>query len=249
MDDLKTSAPQNPSESTNTPPVPENPTNLTTPTSGQVSSISSQINSIASNAVPNSEPNTAPQNPVTPEVSNTVPQIPTSSVEQINNTAQQLGNVTQQFGNIAQNIVNNENLKQMFQASVNQPKVTTEEKAWALISYIPLVALLCLIIKGNSNYVKLHSRQGLLLFILFFLTIFVYILPFVGLLLGSFIQLLIFILGAFSAYQALIGNWWKIPVLGDIAEMIPVDLFVKIASETLPNQTTTPPSDQTPPQV
>ena len=28
-------------------------------------------------------------------------------------------------------------------------------------------------------------------------------------------------------YHAFVGNWWKTPILGDIAEMIPVDIFVQ----------------------
>ena len=34
-------------------------------------------------------------------------------------------------------------------------------------------------------------------------------------------------------YQAFIGNWWKIPVLGDLAGLIPVEMFTKVTREAV----------------
>ncbi|HLG25965.1 MAG TPA: hypothetical protein VI588_04260 [Candidatus Gracilibacteria bacterium] len=115
----------------------------------------------------------------------------------------------------------------------NQPPVTSEEKLWGLASYIPLVGLIALIVKPESAYVRLHGRQGLLLFMIFFFSIFVYLLPFIGPLIGALVHIGVIILGAFSMYQAFIGNWWKIPAIGDIAEQIPVDAFTKVTREAV----------------
>ena len=119
-----------------------------------------------------------------------------------------------------------------------QPKVSADERLWAALSYVPLLALLALLVKPNSQYLRLHGRQGLLIFGIFFVTIFLYIiLPPLGAILGGLIQLAIFIIEVYSAYQAFVGNWWKIPVLGSIAESIPVEMFTKTATQAITGQT------------
>ncbi|MBU0667908.1 hypothetical protein KJ951_00830 [Patescibacteria group bacterium] len=120
-------------------------------------------------------------------------------------------------------------MPEILKAAKEQPKTTSEEKIWALLSYIPFVALVSLVMKPESNYVKLHGRQGLLLFMIFFGSIFVYLVPFIGPVVGIIIHFAAIIIGIFSMYQAFIGNWWKIPVLGDIAEIIPVEGLTKVA--------------------
>jgi len=124
----------------------------------------------------------------------------------------------------------------MFKKAENQPAVTMDEKLWAGISYIPLVALGALVIKPDSGFIKLHGRQGLLIFLIFFFCIFVYLVPYIGPLFGGLIQLALFVLGIFSMYQALVGNWWKIPVIGDLAAAIPLSLFEKVTREVISGQ-------------
>jgi len=119
-------------------------------------------------------------------------------------------------------------LPAMLKTATNQPKVTNEEKIWALVSYIPLLAVMSLVLKPNSDYIKLHGRQGLLIFLIFFFSIFVYLVPYIGPVIGIFVHVACIAIGVLSMYHAFIGNWWKIPVLGDIAELIPVEMFVKV---------------------
>ncbi len=118
----------------------------------------------------------------------------------------------------------------------NQPKVAFDEKIFAMVSYIPLVALICLIIKSESKYVLLHGRQGLILTILGFLNVLLVLFPYIGPMLFGLVGFIIFIVTVYSGYQALIGNWWKIPVLGDLAELIPVNMFAKVTREVLTGQ-------------
>jgi uncharacterized membrane protein len=125
-------------------------------------------------------------------------------------------------------------LMEMLKKAENQPKVTNEEKLWGFISYIPLLgAIIALVMQPNSEYIKLHGRQGLLIFIFFFFDVFIYLFPFIGAILGILVHLCLLAIMAFSMYQALIGNWWKIPVLGEISEMIPSDLFVKVTRNAM----------------
>jgi uncharacterized membrane protein len=90
-----------------------------------------------------------------------------------------------------------------------------------------------LVINPRSEYIKLHGRQGLLLFLISFFSIFVYIVPFIGYVIGGIIHLGVIGIGLFSMYQAFIGNWWKIPVLGDLAGLIPVEIFTKVTREAV----------------
>jgi uncharacterized membrane protein len=211
---------------------------------------------MADQAQPNPAPTPAPQpQPVQPVQQAAVPvqdvqqaaqnlqqgvQSTTQSAQQAAQVAQQgVQNATQTIsGGLQQGMdaLKSTGVTDMFKAAEHQPKVNSTEKLWAMVSYIPLVAALALLISGESKYVRLHGRQGLLVFLIFFVCIFIYLVPFIGPLLGGLIQFALFILGVFSMYQALIGNWWKIPVLGDIAEMIPIDFFTTITKEVVTGQ-------------
>lgn len=134
--------------------------------------------------------------------------------------------------------------QQMVQPQANQPKVGSDERLWGAISYIPFLGALALLVKPQSNYIRLHGRQGLLIFALFFCSIFLYIIfPPLGAVFGGLIQMALFVIGIYSTYQAFIGNWWKIPFLGDIAERIPVEFFTKVATEAITGQTPVQPTE------
>ncbi len=173
------------------------------------------------------------------------------------------GQATQLFGQAAQLLTS--------KPSQPQPPVTQEEKLWAALSYVPMVALVSFLIKPKSAFVKLHGRQGLLIFLIFFFSIFLYIiLPPLGTIIAGLLQFGMFVVGVFSIYQAVLGNWWKTPVLGNIADMLPIDMFTSVATqavtgqepsqtpvepvaseaapvETTPQAQQTPPTEQTPP--
>ena len=137
-----------------------------------------------------------------------------------------------------------------------QPPVAQDEKVWAALCYIPMVALVAFVIKPKSDYVKLHGKQGLLIFLISFFSVFLYIiLPPLGAMLGGLLQFACFVLAIFSIYQAFMGNWWKIPVVGQIANMIPAEIFTNVATKAITGQeavqsgsgTVEPPAAPTPP--
>lgn len=139
------------------------------------------------------------------------------------------GQATQLFGQAAQLLTS--------KPSQPQPPVTQDEKLWAALSYVPMVALVSFLIKPKSAFVKLHGRQGLLIFLIFFFSIFLYIiLPPLGPIIAGLIQFGMFVVGIFSIYQAVLGNWWKTPVLGNIADMLPIDMFTSVATQAVTGQ-------------
>lgn len=130
-----------------------------------------------------------------------------------------------------------QNKAQDKQTKPPEPPTTTDERLWGALSYIPMVALISLLMKPTSAFVKLHARQGLTIFVTFFLTIFLYIiLPPLGPLLGGLVQMALFVVGIYSLYMAFTGNWWKIPFINEISEKLPVDLFTKVTREAITGQ-------------
>jgi uncharacterized membrane protein len=125
----------------------------------------------------------------------------------------------------------------------NQPPVNKDEKIYAAISYVPFVALVSIIIKPDSSFVRLHAKQGLLLAIIFF---FIGIFAAIVSLFGIIGQLLAFVLGlvplaaliiaVYSMYLSFMGYWWKIPVLGAVADVIPVEWMAKTSKENITGQ-------------
>lgn len=124
-----------------------------------------------------------------------------------------------------------------------QPQVSKDEKVYATISYIPFVAILSIIIKPDSAFVRLHARQGLLLTMIFlFSGIFAAIVTIFGII-GQLLAVLIgliplgcMVVGVYSMYLAMIGYWWKIPVLSVVSDLIPVEAMAKVSKENITGQ-------------
>lgn len=100
------------------------------------------------------------------------------------------------------------------------------EKKWALSCYIPVAnVIFCLIASvrmPKSDFVSFHARQGIVLFGLWFLTIFIALISEVLSLMFWGVTLLLYISGMVIAirYKSV-----KIPVIGQIAMMIPRNYF------------------------
>ncbi|MGD2279538.1 MAG: hypothetical protein PVH45_05550 [Candidatus Omnitrophota bacterium] len=93
---------------------------------------------------------------------------------------------------------------------------------YAILSYLWVLCLIPVLLKKDDKFVLFHAKQGLMLFICEAAFSIIGIIP----LLGWFIaQVGIFICGIISIIaiiQVLMGNEWKIPVIGDWAEKITI---------------------------
>lgn len=95
----------------------------------------------------------------------------------------------------------------------NSPDKDVENnKVVAGLSYIWILFLLPMLLKRDSKYCQFHAKQGLILFILSFLTW----IPFFGWLLG----LAIIIVSVIGIVKTLAGEWWKIPYIYQWSEKI-----------------------------
>jgi fumarate reductase subunit D len=91
-----------------------------------------------------------------------------------------------------------------------------EGKPWAILAYLSILCFIPLIMKRDNPFVLYHAKQGLLLFvgsILFSVSAIIPVIGFIGAL-GNIAVLVLSIIGIMSA---LVGKYWKAPVIGKIA--------------------------------
>lgn len=99
-------------------------------------------------------------------------------------------------------------------------KEVLEGKAYAILSYLWILCLVPLILKKENKFAMFHAKQGLILFIGELVVGFVGIIPILGWMVLFFGTVLFGLLSLIGIVQVLMGNFWKMPVVGDIAEKI-----------------------------
>ena len=95
----------------------------------------------------------------------------------------------------------------------------------AALTYIPIIAIVFLVIEKGSRLVKFHAVQSLGLFVAWMVTWFalgmlgmVPVLGWATLLLWPLVAIGMFVVWLIALLKAFKGEWWKLPVIGDIAE-------------------------------
>lgn len=100
--------------------------------------------------------------------------------------------------------------------------VVEDGKIFAVIGYLSILCLVPLLLKKDNKFALHHGKQGLVLFIGEVAAAIINIIPILGQLIWV---LAVLVFGMFSLagiVQALMGNYWKMPVGGDIAEKISI---------------------------
>lgn len=95
-----------------------------------------------------------------------------------------------------------------------------ERRILAAISYIPLLFVIPIILVKNDEFVHSHAKQG---FVLFIVELIIWILskiPIIGFLFGYILGILVFLAALYAFIEALIGKFWKIPLIGDLSQEI-----------------------------
>lgn len=98
------------------------------------------------------------------------------------------------------------------QAPLTDEQDIQQNKIWALLAYLGILFLIPLLAKKDSKFAQFNAKQGLVLFV----ANFIWMIPFVGWLVG----VALLIVGLIAIIKVLMGQYWKIPVLGDYAEKI-----------------------------
>jgi len=105
---------------------------------------------------------------------------------------------------------------------VPQEKPGSNENVYAILSYLWILCLIPILMKKDDEFIKFHARQGLMLFIIEVGAGIIGIIPVLGNVVYLLGMLVCGILSLIGIVQVLMGNKWKIPVVGDWAEQIKV---------------------------
>ena len=104
-----------------------------------------------------------------------------------------------------------------------------ENKVIAAISYLSILVLIPLLVKKDSRFVKEHAKQGLVLFIaeivLWLVDLIFAWIPVLGLIISILVRIAFVAIGIVSLIgliYALMGKFWKIPVIYDWAQNLKV---------------------------
>ena len=108
-------------------------------------------------------------------------------------------------------------------------KSIEEGKIFAFIGYWGLLFLVPILAKKDNKFAVFHGKQGMVLTIAFIAVIIVFsiltFIPYLGILFMIVQWLALIVMGVFAIIgmiQALTGKYWKMPILGDIAEKIKI---------------------------
>jgi len=109
-------------------------------------------------------------------------------------------------------------------------KEIEEGKIWAFIGYWWILFLVPLLGFKDNKFALFHGKQGLVLFVAFIadyvIMIFFSWIPVLNILISGIVCWLLFlaltILAIIGMVKSLQGQYWKMPVLGDVAEKIKI---------------------------
>ena len=108
-------------------------------------------------------------------------------------------------------------------------KSIEEGKIFAFIGYWGLLFLVPILAKKDNKFAVFHGKQGMVLTIAVIAVIIVFsilsFIPYLGILFMIIEWLALIAMGVFAIIgmiQALTGKYWKMPILGDIAEKIKI---------------------------
>lgn len=88
-------------------------------------------------------------------------------------------------------------------------------KVWAVLGYIGILFLVPLLMKKDNSFARFHAKQGMVIFIAWIALAWV---PYIGRI-GIAVLTIVSIIGII---KAIMGEMWKIPVVGDLAEKIKI---------------------------
>jgi uncharacterized membrane protein len=88
-----------------------------------------------------------------------------------------------------------------------------QNKVLAAVGYLGILFLIPLLAAKQSKFAQFHAKQGLVLFALEVILGFI---PF----LGWALELVLLVVSIYALVQALQGQWWELPYLGQYAKKI-----------------------------
>jgi len=103
---------------------------------------------------------------------------------------------------------------------MGESKIVREGKVFALFAYLGLLCFIPLLFNKENKFSLFHAKQGLVLVIvelgIFVLTF----MPFLGWVMAPILSIIVGIICIVGIVQVLMGNYWKIPIVGEYAHKI-----------------------------
>ena len=103
-----------------------------------------------------------------------------------------------------------------------EEKEIEEGKVFAVLGYLSILCLVPLLLKKDNKFALFHGKQGLVLFIFEVAAGIISLVPFLGWIIGILALIIFPILSVIGIIRSLMGQYWKMPVLGDLAEKITI---------------------------
>lgn len=130
----------------------------------------------------------------------------------------------------------------------NQPKTVNDEKWLNVLAYASIGFILPLILKPQSKSCQFHVKQGVGMFFVSIVVLFILAIPStIFSMLGTLLFLGYFGVTILAMFQASQGNDWKIPVLGDITSKLDISKMAGGMVITAPPTTAEAPAVETKP--
>ena len=101
-------------------------------------------------------------------------------------------------------------------------KEVNEGKLFAVLGYLSILCLVPLLLKKDNKFALYHGKQGLILFIWLVAASIIAPMPLLGWLIWVVSTILIVALSAIGIIQVLMGKYWKMPYLSNIASKISI---------------------------
>ncbi len=98
----------------------------------------------------------------------------------------------------------------------HEPNDIEDNKGITVLCYFGILFLIPYLIKQDSPFVKFHSNQGLVLFILALATRAVFVIPFVGWAIGAVCGVFAFVCFILGIVNVLNGEMKELPLIGQI---------------------------------
>jgi len=100
-----------------------------------------------------------------------------------------------------------------------EEKEIEEGKAAALLAYIPFLCFVPLIKMRDNRYAVAHGRQGLVLLLIEIIAA-VLLVPKISMTIWQLVLIACLGLAIAGVFQVLQGRWFRLPLVGDIAERL-----------------------------
>lgn len=99
-------------------------------------------------------------------------------------------------------------------------KPTGEQIVFGVLSYLGILVLIPFLIKKDDDFVHFHAKQGLIMLIVWIAIAIISMVPYLGLLFGSVLYVILGIVSLIAIIKVFMGEKWEIPIISTYADKL-----------------------------